>query len=209
MIDVIIVSNGKTPELREMTQRAVDSAKQNVFVMEQTGHKYENCRTIHYIRPFNYNGVLNEGIRVSGIGYANRYVALCNNDVLFHDGWAEEMIKQMEAHEAMSASPNDYMNAWGHAVDEGYEISVELKGYCIVCDRRLFDIIGKLDEGVDFWYSDHIYADQLIKNGVKHILCLNARVEHLVSKTINEAEDYEKLTNGQREIYEEARKKYL
>lgn len=44
--------------------------------------------------------------------------------------------------------------------------------------------IGQLDESMEFWYSDNVYADQLKANGLRHGLFCNIQVDHLGSKTL-------------------------
>jgi hypothetical protein len=66
---------------------------------------------------------------------------------------------------------------------EGYGVGYELAGWCIVARREIFEIID-LSDRVDFWFSDNIYADELQKHNLKHLLVKNSRVDHTVSKTL-------------------------
>jgi hypothetical protein len=34
-----------------------------------------------------------------------------------------------------------------------------------------------------FWYSDNVYADELLKHGIKHALVTRSKVDHIVSQT--------------------------
>jgi len=203
-VDIIILSKGDTEELKKMTQQTIDSCHAsekdiefNIVVFEQIhGVKYENCTTVNYIEDFHYNRLMNRGIAMS----KNPYVCLCNNDLLFQKGWAEKCIKSGY----LSCSPN-HTTHLQESIREGYEISYngEVKGWCIFIDRKLFDIIGKIDESVMFWYSDNVYADQLKKHNVKHALIRHATVLHLESKTLNLLDEKTKheYTSGQFKLY--------
>jgi len=68
----------------------------------------------------------------------------------------------------------------------------------------------KLSERVSLWYSDNIYADELIRNGIKHALVKNSVVKHLGSATINYSvyatdSDYIKYIEGYR-VYKQLSK---
>ena len=65
---------------------------------------------------------------------------------------------------------------------EGYGIGFELAGWCIFCDKSLWDKIGPLDESHNFWFSDNMYAKQLKAKGIKHALICNVKVDHMGSK---------------------------
>jgi len=210
MIDIIILSNGLDQYFREMTQTCINSChaseetKFNIIVYEQTDAKYKNCTTINYDIPFHYNRLMNMGIESTN----NPYICLCNNDLIFHKGWATECLELMKDYGVWSCSPSHKTNTRAHKNERwvrGYRIGIggEVKGWCILCDRRVFDVIGKIDESVSFWYSDHVYAEQLEKHNISHILALNARVDHLFSKTLKEVplEINHELTDKQQKIY--------
>lgn len=189
-IDVIILSNGLDTYFREMTQACINSChdsedkiKFNIIVYEQTDFKYYDCTTINYSIPFHYNRLMNMGLGIT----TNRYVALCNNDLEFRYGWATECIRIMEDYGVYSCSPNHQENRSEKKFRRGYGIGIggEVKGWCIMCNRNIFDKIGKLDESVSFWFSDNVYADQLKKHKETHLLALDARVDHIRSQTID------------------------
>lgn len=192
-IDVIILSNAKTEKLKQLTQQAIDSCRDsdinswfNIIVIEQAKHTYANCFTMFYNAPFNYNGFMNYGISIT----KNEYIALCNNDLIFEKDWAKNIIEAMKAHDLLSASPRcpvlpNQKKFAKPGVYEGYNNAQHLSGWCIVINRKLFDIIGKLDDEFPFWFADNVYGEQLKKHGVKHALVSNSIVTHLQSQTLN------------------------
>lgn len=206
-VDVIILSNGKTPELRKTTQDSIDTChasekehKFNIIVYEQVPFiKYKKADTIHYVHPFHYNKLMNRGIEET----KNEWVVLANNDLIFHEGWLTKCLESGLENDYLSMSPNDKPNTQG--IEEGYEIGIEgqVKGWCILTNRKLYEIIGKIDESVSFWYSDNVYADQLKEKGIKHGLIKEAYVQHLDGQTLktcteNERQEY---CDNQKKIY--------
>ncbi|HWB64870.1 MAG TPA: hypothetical protein VG603_15240 [Chitinophagales bacterium] len=192
-IDVVILSYGKNEELRRLTRDTIHSLVEsekdirfNIFVVEQQhGINYAQATTVNINEPFNYNRFMNKGI---SIGMAD-YVALCNNDLRFYEGWASRLIAAMKDNDLLSASPfcpnmQGRMHRKWEAISYGYKIRHELSGWCIVCNRKLFDIIGQLEEGFPFWFADNIYAMQLKKHGIKHALIRDSLVLHYGSKTL-------------------------
>ena len=208
-MDIIIVSNGQSTYLQNITKNAIDTClessdliKFNIIVIEQDRKAvYKGARTIRYDFEFNYNRCLNLGLKHS----TSKYVALCNNDLGFKRLWAENIIMAM-GDTYLSASPAK-RKLLGPPI-EGYTIARHINGWCIVINRSLLDIIGKLDEGVKFWYSDNIYADQLRSRGIKHILVNDSAVQHLGSMTLKTSRSARDLMGRQYKNYVAARKKY-
>lgn len=203
-IDIIILSNGKTKELREMTQKTINSCHDselnhdfNIIVFEQEDYQdwYSRAWTINYTCDFHYNKLMNAGIQLTD----SEWIVLCNNDLIFHNGWLTECLK----YDYLSMSPDMHPN--GKGVKEGYQIGNkgEFKGWCIITNRKLYEEIGKIDESVNFHYSDHVFADQLKAKGIKHALIKGAYVEHLESMTLNtlSKEEHLKYCETQTEIY--------
>jgi len=183
-MDVILVSNAKSPQLRSLTETAImtcqkaDSVKYNFYVIEQCrkAKGYTNAKTLYYDFPFNYNRCLNLGIHCS----ESKYIALCNNDLIFKKDWGENMIQVMEQG-YLSASPSkEYFDG----IIKSYRVGKHLLGWCIVINREVIKRIGKFDESVEFWFSDDIYAEQIKKAGIEHILNGYSNVIHLTSKTL-------------------------
>lgn len=192
MIDIVILSNAHTPELRALTQQTIDSCKisddipMNFIVVEQTDTTY-NVPSYHYDQPFNYNRFMNFGISKG----KNRYIAMCNNDLLFGAHWATNIIQAMKEFGLQCACPicpNVQGNRYhGKIVDYGYAIREQVSGWCIVIDRELLKKIGELrwHEELPFWYSDNIFMRQLQQNGVLNAIVTTSVVQHIQSKTIS------------------------
>ena len=204
-IDIVVVSNNVSPTLWAMTHNALRTATEyagmevgQCITIEQsrTAQPQKIGKTIRYGFEFNYNRCLNLGFSIS----RSKYIAFCNNDLLFERNWAVNVVNAMKAGNYLSACPSGRHQFAG--VREGYKVGVHITGWCIICDRDLFDIIGKFDEVVSFWYSDNVYAVQLICAGVKHALVGNSRVKHFKSKTLSKiSEDRDARTKGQKEIF--------
>lgn len=193
-VDIIILSFAKTQPLLQLTQRTIDSCHAsekdiefNILVIEQTpGVVYANCKTHHLHDEFNYNRFMNIGIGMT----SNPFVCLCNNDLLFHKGWCTNILKAMEENELLSASPYCPVNygqnpiyKYGGAVCLGYKNHHHISGWCIMCDRRLFETIGPINEDFPFMFADNVYGEQLKAHGIRHGRVRNSLVTHLHSPT--------------------------
>lgn len=222
-VDVCILSYANTPELKEVTERGIrtlleseENIQFNIFVVEssdEVGYDFPNTKTIHTWKDFNYNGYLNFAIPNGKAPY----VVLCNNDLTYEKNWASNIIKEMKANpEILSASPfcPGVNNSNGSNVHLGHEVRKQLNGWCIFTKRTLFDKIGKLDEGVAFWFSDNIYADQLKFHNISHALIQDSIVRHhennlgVTGETLSQNKKIN-YTTGQYDDYLKARIKYL
>lgn len=207
IIDVVILSHGKTPELVATTQNAINSCLAsetendfNIIVIEQQlGVCYKGCAVVYDNSEFNYNKFMNKGIELGNAPY----VAICNNDLIFSPNWARILISAMQKHELLSACPIcPHVQPGRLPLTEevyfGYRNSHEVSGWCIMMNRDILKIIGKLDEDFPFWFADNIYSEQLKKHGIKHGVVSKSVVEHIRSKTLNtlDKETHDSLTNG-------------
>ena len=193
-VDVIIPTFTKTDLHKRTTLQCLRSlydsdgvTKWNVLIYEQnrtTSYNADKDRlkvqTIHYDFPFNYNRVMNAGIAAT----KNRYILLCNNDLRFNPGFWEELHEGFKAgYLSLSpACPLTHTKLLKQNEDrfiEGWTVREQISGWCIAIDRRLMKKIGKLNEEVEFWYSDNIYSYQLQRAGVPHALCTLSLVVHL------------------------------
>ncbi len=209
-IDVIILSYGKSEELRAVTKQGIESLlasedqreiEFNILVVESNKHlspyQYPNTATIYPNTSFGYNKYMNIGINATH----NNYVCLSNNDLIYHKNWASEILKAMDNDPALlSATP--YCPVFHK--NKGFpENAPPLQGYfgvligwCIFVKREIFDIIGPLDENFLFWYADYDYSNTLEKYGVKNCLISSSFVTHLGSESLNtmSKQDHQKLT---------------
>ncbi len=210
MIDIIMPVDSTRVGLKIMTQTTIDNLiasepdlKFNIIVVD--GNKntkgFRNAKTITYDFPFNYHRCINMGLE-----YGNAdVVAICNNDLVFDKFWLTETLSAM-GETYLSASPNNKISTV-RGIIEGYTVARHIMGWCIVVKRKIFELIGELDEVVNFWYSDDVYGEQLKRAGVKHILVLHARVVHLISRTLRETKDKYVITMQQKKIFNEWRNK--
>lgn len=218
-IDIIIASRGEK-DLKQFTQNAIDSCHKsddidfNILVIEQiNGVQYSGATTINYDFPFNYNKCLNLGLSLT----KNKYVCLCNNDLNFKDFWASNCIEAMKHTGCKTSSPFSTISIHAHKNRQcdkaiiSHKVGHEFLGWCIMCDREIFDEIGIINENVEFWYSDNIFSEQLKKAGYEHCLVCNAIVDHvnMCSNTLNrlKSEQVDYYTSQQTYKYEQAKRK--
>ena len=223
-IDIIILSYSKNDELKELTQQTIDtlllSEKPNqihfeILVIESekkiSPFRFKGSKTIYPKEPFGFHRYLNIGITQSN----NKYICLCNNDLIFGNNWASELLNYFNSFpQLMSANPicpnfeptkklmNSKSMVWANKnnIFEGV-----LTGWCIFVRRSIFDKIGLLDERFEFWYADRDYGNTLLKHGVKHALIPSSKVIHLGNKSHGSMEEveYDRMTLGQHSIYSE------
>jgi GT2 family glycosyltransferase len=222
-IDIIIISYAKTDELKQITLGCVESLMssedpQNIVFdtlviesnKELSPYQYPRTKTIYPDTSFGYNKYLNIGITMTD----NPYVGLCNNDLIFHKGWATEILKAFDQHPSIS-SANPYSENFDYddriknganviRRDNTLYMNGVLTGWCIFVKRKVFKKTGLLDEQFTFWYADNDYDMMLRKHGIKHGLVKSALVTHLFCQSHDLLLDKkEELTIGQRVIFDE------
>lgn len=207
-------------ELYKMTQKAIDTLHEsedeyvfNVILLEsnkKSEYLYNRCKVYTPdFNHFNYNRYMNYGLCLC----ENDYVVLANNDLIFHKNWFSEIYKHKDEshsfgcwneydkwHTKLKEIREDEFNEKGFR--EGYRTSYEMTGWCFVVKREIFDYF-KLDERVQFWYSDNVYIDDLQRHNFKHIIVRNSKVDHLCSKTTKtmDKDKQRLLTTGQLKNY--------
>lgn len=219
--DVVILSFAKNAELRALTETCLDTLLASEdpsritfdVVVVESNHQaptytQAGVRTVYLPPPFNYHRYMNEGIkRCNG-----PYVAICNNDLYFHPGWASELLSAFDADpELISASPACSLHhpANGFALNSGiytgYGVLKEVSGWCLVFRRSMLEVTGMLDERFYFWYADDDYARTLEQHGIKHALVTSSCVDHLDSKTLEQQSLLKQLliTRKAKFVYEE------
>jgi GT2 family glycosyltransferase len=196
-VDVVIVSWAKDSALLEVTRNGLTTlfsseteVEFNAFVVESNPEiSYDEfnikgeparCFTIRPTGEFGYHKFLNIGVRAG----SSPWVVLCNSDLTYEKGWATAIIRAMQQFpQVLSASPwcpqtqgdnTQYLNN----VYQGYQIRNELAGWCIFQQRKIYDIIGELDERFTFWYCDNDYAMELKTRGISHALVPASVVNH-------------------------------
>lgn len=200
-IDVIILSLASTPELRAVTERCLQSLAMseatessvhlNILVIESASialpYAGTNVKTVFPQAPFGYHAYMNIGIRMTN----SSYVCLCNNDLLFHRGWATAFMAAFASDQAlMSVSPlcSRHHPQLGIIPNSGmyygYTVRREISGWCLCFRRSMLDITGPLDETFKFWFADNDYAKTLECHGLRHALVTDSIVDHVESKTL-------------------------
>jgi hypothetical protein len=218
-LDIIILSNAQTPELRKLTCQALESLTNSedpnkvrflIQVYESAStipYSYPFCQTIFPRKPFNYNKFMNLGIKK---GTAS-YVVLCNNDLIFQPGWASSILETFRTYpELDSASPLCEINHRELGIYPntgtyfGYEVRKQIAGWCLFFKRSMLQKTGLLDERFRFWYADNDYANTLEKNKILHALVSSSLVDHLESQTLKTKSERERLmlTTQERFFYE-------
>lgn len=210
--DFIIISNALTEEHKMFTENCIKSIldtadiySPHIIVVEQNNNtEYENTLTLHYDFEFNYNHCLNYGLKHS----ISPYKALCNNDLIFHEEWCEDVLKGFKLGFG-SLSPyclNSHSDKFetGKKIITGSRVGHELAGWCIFLTDRTLNKIGHINDKVKFWYSDNIYVEQLSSNEIKHGLVCSSFVTHLGSKTLNMLRPKRRvaMTKGQKKTFE-------
>jgi hypothetical protein len=184
--DLIIVARSSSPYLIGMTQNCINSAgKVNVILVETSGslHEYQGVnKYLLYEGEFRYNRALNMALEVAECDFH----ILANNDIIFYPGWdviGEQMI--YNGFDSASAWFRGSLFPQGDFVYEGYNIAQHLTGWCIFITKEAYKKIGKLNEDMEFWYSDNAYALQLQEHGLRHGIFCNVRVDHIGNQTLN------------------------
>lgn len=203
MVDVVFLSNAKTPALQAMTQHAVDTCIHgagqpvNITVLEQQPLEYERVRTIHLPGEFHYNAFANHGAR---LGFSE-WIMIANNDLIFGDDWLEPLLAAN--HPVVSPKCPVRPSQSSITVNTtGDSNGVHLSGWCFMIRRDLWEAIGAFDECVEFWCSDDVVIEQVKARGIEPMLVPASRVEHLGSVTLCQTDDpEEKLTRRQLEIF--------
>ena len=202
-IDIVFLSYSKNDYLKSLTIQSIETLLKsedpskihfNIVVIESNKtlapYQFENSITIYPNEEFGFHRYLNIGIKAT----SNPYICLCNNDLIFHEGWASEILNAMDNEETiLSVSPfcpithtrSGFKKDIG--LVEGYETL--FSGWCFFVKRSIFDIIGLLDENFIFWYADHDYLRTIQKYNIKNYLLTSSFVTHISSATTVEMEE--------------------
>lgn len=219
-IDIIMLSYASSDALKKITEDAVRSlqasenpaeVKFNIVVLESNKslkpYRYPSTTTLYPWQQFGYHRYMNIGIRKTSAPY----VCICNNDLIFHPGWANEILKAFQSDpELVSVSPACSVHHPEHGIalnsglHYGYEVRRELIGWCLLFKRSILKTTGRLDPAFKFWYADNDYSNTLQKFELKHALVTSSIVDHLESRTLNTKNVKERLelTSRERFYYE-------
>lgn len=208
-IDFVILSYAKSEKLRNLTQNCIeslynsenkDSFSFNIFVLESykgaKPYSFQNTQTLFPEETFGYNKYLNIGYRVT----SGDYICFCNNDLIFHKGWATEIFKIVDSHQEIGCfCPID---PWLHKqyvdlqLDQsfifGYEKMKHFTGWFFLVKRSVLVTTGLFDEKFKFWYCDDDFIQTLKTFEIPNVLVPRSKVSHLGSKTLSTIEDRSK-----------------
>jgi GT2 family glycosyltransferase len=197
-IDIIILSYAKNEHLQSLTQQTIDTLLAsedpnfvtfNVLVIESEKNlapfQFSGSTTIYPIEKFGFHKYLNIGIKKT----SHQFICLCNNDLIFHKGWASEILNvHLLNNEILSFNPfceifhstlnipieEKFVKANSYTMFNGI-----LTGWCIFVKRDIFKKIGLLDETFIFWYADRDYGMSLLKHSIPHALVTSSKVTHI------------------------------
>lgn len=206
-LSVVILSKTDSKNLHAMTLKAIESLQESEdfenkhrleIILIESNKEYvkdfpypENVTVIVPRETFGFHRFLNIGIRKS----KGDFIALCNNDLIFHPNWFSEIINVFNAHKGiLSFSPIDpgkELQKYTGNFEIGYKVTQHIKGWCLVCHKSLFPVIKELDERFQFYYSDNDYALSLIYYGIKHAVVTASHVAHLQKITSEDASEKE------------------
>jgi glycosyltransferase involved in cell wall biosynthesis len=121
-----------------------------------------------------------------------RFLAFCNNDILFGKNWDVPLIKAV-ANGAYVASPyhtagNDRPKDWPAGKRRHNNGGFPMLGACFMLERCTFDKIGMFDERVKIWCNDNWLVDVVTQKHRKRMsMVKDSYVHHFYSKTCNES----------------------
>ncbi|WP_342328688.1 hypothetical protein [Pedobacter sp. FW305-3-2-15-E-R2A2] len=219
-IDVIILSYAQNSDLKAITENCLNSLMDsedpeviqfNIIVIESEKKmkptQYSYGLTVYPEQEFGYHTYMNIGLGLSSAPF----VCLCNNDLIFHSGWATALLKAfLQDPDLSSASPvcSFHHPTMGFQLNSGiypgYRVRYEISGWCLFLKRDVFRITGKLDESFKFWCADNDYANTLSVLNLKHALVSSSIVDHLETQTFNEqSEDRQNELMAKMDFYYE------
>ncbi len=206
MIDIIIISEAKTPQLIEITKTAINSAmmasigmKTRIIVVERGNETYDNAITLRYNGDLNYNRMANFAIMRASA----RSIIVANNDVEF----TKDSIKTLYESKPLVVSPvdpNNNLQKHIRGIEFGTITSKHLSGWCFLIRRSVWEHIGGFNEEFPFWYCDDMIIEQLKAIGVTPAICGDAIVHHKVSATLHQLTFKERanLTSNERSRFQ-------
>ena len=123
----------------------------------------------------------------------------------YYRRWHERFFQDENALGVRTVIAEDALDRVRSAVAAVGYISIgELAGWCLTVRGGLLSKIT-LHEYVDFYYSDRVYADELLRIGMRHALVVNSRVDHLAHVTLDKEPGIRGLINeGQEPKYRAA-----
>ncbi|PWS31691.1 glycosyltransferase family 2 protein [Pedobacter paludis] len=199
-IDIIILSYTKNEKLKQVTEQTIDTLlksedaeqiKFNILVIESNGEiepfQYKNSTTVYPREKFGFHKFLNIGAKLS----SSNLICFCNNDLIFHRGWATSLINAMNKDPELACLcpycpifHGNQQNSFDE-INYGFVNGINFTGWCFMIKRSTINITGKFDEHFKFWYADDDYRLTLKCNQLKNAMIKSAMVTHLGSETLS------------------------
>lgn len=203
-LSVIILTNTLDDEIYNINRNCIQSLLESenwdssggieIFLIEsnrEISYNYgEQVNQFIPGEPFNFNRFFNIGIEKS----KGKYIALCNNDIVFSPHWFSEILKVKQQNPNFLCFSTIDRNYRGMSQDifpddHGYYVGWNNKSHfspwCFVLDRTIFSVTGKLDERFDLFYADDDFLMTLRKHALDNVLVPASRVTHLSQQVIN------------------------
>lgn len=219
-LSVIILSYALSDEIYQMNCRLLktlheseswDSGELQVLILEtakNTTYSYEEYDDVVVFSPeekFGFHSYFNIGVKMTD----GEYIAFCNNDIIFKDGWFSAITRVADAHpKFLCFSPLDDSGNFPKMMpdvfprDKEYYLGWENQKYfapwCFVWKRKVFDIVGKFDETFDFFAADADECNTLRKNAIYSVLCTKSVVLHDSGQTVIRENKIREITDSEK-----------
>lgn len=203
-LSVIILSYALDNDIYEMNCRALKSLLESeawtddnlqVLLIEsnkESSYQYPwpNVKVLVPNEKFGFHKFFNIGINNTD----GEYIAFCNNDIIFKQGWFSEIKKVADAHKRLKCfSPiddsGDYPKMTPEALPrdkdyyKGWDHQKHFAPWCFVWKRKVFDITGPFDETFDLYGADADELHTLSHNALWSVVCTKSVVRHLAGQT--------------------------
>ncbi len=202
-LSVVLLSYAVNDIIYRMNSDAIDS----LFKSESWGNEdleillIESCKTSNYsyregvrvIVPdeaFNFHRFFNIGLDNS----KGEFIAFCNNDVWFEEGWYSSILKVKAEHphfKCFSPLDDKYPNMTAAALPRdkafycGYDYGKFFAPWCFVWERKVFKTIGRFDESFSFYAADADETNTLRYYAIPSVVVTGSVVRHLSSQTVS------------------------
>lgn len=229
----IMLSNTANGNYRAMTNNALNTLYEKAghpnleikCILVETNidsepYKQPWVKTIYPKREFNYNSFINDGYELAQVFWPEffaennekKYVAVFNNDLIFEDNWAQEIIAAIDKDNLNSASPRSpswqfHQNYTIHSINggifHGWGIGYEFTGWAIIFKKESYDKLHPLDERFLFWCQDLDITIRMQHMKMEHALVSSSIVHHLTSSSHRLIPDgkHHHFTEGMAELY--------
>lgn len=217
-ISIVMLAKSATDKHKVMTANAINSlrastnAKLDIHLVEsgEPTPYVANCHQLPF--EFGYNRAMNFGFQKAKESELGDYVILANNDLIFSNGWLEEIIHFMNKYKMDSACPVN--PGWpqheafktshpGWEVVDDWNVGAGYCGWIIVLTKNAAIELFPMPEEIEFWCADNYAAHKQMKLGHVHGIVMTSFVTHLTSSShsLIPPEKHSQWTHGQAEIF--------